>query len=471
MTHSRSGRPLALVLASLTMLLGVVATADAFTTPPVWKCRASAVYASVSDNNRLEPIVANGNINTANAADPDHAQCVSSEAGAGNAATQLGIPQDVVGARSARAKTAIDPELGRSIDQKVASSAGVENLTIQLPQGGAVTLGVNAASSLATGTCVADSTTPKLEAASQVAGLTLNGTPIDLDPLVRALDQLLQPLNAVVDITPNEEIRTATSLTRRALHVKVIQGGPNGAPLVDVVVAESKVNMNGSVCDPNAQNDGSGTATDVCPKGAIFDVARLVCVIPATSGSGFGEIIVGRPFQGPSGGTVVPLDIARKRYGRSPCLTGNQRPRYVIVGTNKADRITGTNIADRIIGRGGNDRLDGGRGNDCVEGQTGADNISGALGDDRMYGQSGNDHLNGGPGKDRLSAGSGNDTINAAFGRDRAIGGAGRDFINIATAGPAASADCGGGNDVVRINKNERTRVKGCERRHVFNDR
>ena len=135
-------------------------------------------------------------------------------------------------------------------------------------------------------------------------------------------------------------------------------------------------------------------------------------------------------------------------------------PKFAIVGTNRADNITGTNIADRIIGLGGNDKLDGGRGNDCIEGRTGGDNISGALGNDRLYGSSGKDHLNGGPGTDYMNAGGGDDTINAAFGKDRAIGGAGRDFINIATAGPAASADCGSGNDVARINNNERGRVK-----------
>jgi Ca2+-binding RTX toxin-like protein len=88
-----------------------------------------------------------------------------------------------------------------------------------------------------------------------------------------------------------------------------------------------------------------------------------------------------------------------------------------------------------------------------------------------MYGSTGKDHLNGGPGTDYLSAGSGNDTINAAFGRDRAIGGSGIDFINIATAGPAASADCGSGRDKVRINRNESKKIRGCETVYVFRDK
>jgi hypothetical protein len=462
-------RKLLVALSAAFGSLALVPSADAFTTIPVWQCRASPVYASVNDGNRVEPLAANGNINTAKGASPDHAQCAESETGLGNTATQLGIPQDFLGARTASAITTIKPELGRAIDQTVTSNAKVENLTLQLPQGGSITIGVNAASSSVTGSCVKGSTTPKLTGTSQVVGLTLGGTPIDLDPLVKALDNLLQPLNAVVDIIPNEEIRTGTSLTRRALHIKVLTAS-GGTSLVDAVLAESKVGTNGPVCDEKQQNDGSGDKVPpVCPKGSQLDSARNLCIIPAgTGGSRLGEIIVGKPFQGPSGGTVLPLDVARKRFGRSPCLSGSGRPKFAIVGTNRADRITGTNIADRIIGLGGGDKLDGGRGNDCIEGRSGGDNMSGGLGDDRIYGSTGNDHLNGGPGTDYLSAGAGNDTINAAFGRDKTFGGSGRDFINIATAGPPASADCGPGPDVARINRNEIKRVRNCERVAVF---
>ena len=292
------------------------------------------------------------------------------------------------------------------------------------------------------------------------------------DPARRArgteLTNILNPLlGALVEIKADERIQTANSLTINALHIKVIRGG---TPLVDLVVGQAKVGADGPVCDPAQQNDGSGDPLgQVCASGSVLDVARNLCVIPAgTSGSSLGEIIIGRPFQGPSGGSVVPIDVARRRYGNSPCLSGSGAPRFAIVGTARGDRITGTNIADRIIGLGGNDRLDGGRGNDCIEGRTGGDNISGALGNDKLYGSSGKDHLNGGPGTDYMSAGAGNDTINGAFGRDNAIGGAGRDFINVATAGPAARVNCGSGNDVARINNNERRRVRGCERVAVF---
>lgn len=293
---------------------------------------------------------------------------------------------------------------------------------------------------------------------------------IPLDRLVTALTDALNPiLGAVVEIKADERIQTPTSLTIRALHVKVLRGT---TPFVDLVVGEAKVASSGPVCDPAKQNDNGPNGNGVCPKGSELVPATNLCVIKeSTSGSGLGDIIVGKPFQGPSGGTVVPIDIARKKYGRSPCLSGGGAPKFAIVGTNKADRITGTNIADRIIGLGGNDKLDGGRGNDCIEGRSGSDSMSGGLGADRIYGSTGKDHLNGGPGTDFLSGGSGNDTINASFGRDRTLGGSGVDFINIATAGPPASADCGSGRDKVRINRNERRKIRHCETVYVFKDR
>ena len=461
-------RRMLVVTAVGTGMLVAAPAAQALTAPPVWKCRASPLYSSIAGNNRVEPVVANGNINTADGADPDRAQCVNSETGAGNTPTQLGIPQNVIGAQTTQAVTSISPELGRAINQTAGGLAKVENLTIQLG-GVPVILGVSAATSSATGRCVGGSTTPQLTGASNVATLTLGGQALELDPLVNAINQLLQPLNQIIDIDQNVQIRTATSLTQQALRVRVLPTA-GGAPLVDVVVAESKAGFNGPVCDPNQQGDPP--LGQICPTGSTLNPDGTLCIIPAaTSGSSLGDIVVGRPFQGPSGGTVVPLDIARRRFGRSPCLGFGGNPKFAIVGTNRSDRITGTNVADRILGRGGNDRISGGRGNDCLEGGSGRDILSGSLGNDRIYGQSGNDALNGAGGSDRLSGGSGRDTINAAYGADRTFGGPGNDAINIATQGPRATANCGSGRDKVRFNRKERRGIRNCEIRYQIRDR
>jgi hypothetical protein len=464
-------RVLVVLVGAALALVVAPGVASAFTTVPVWQCRGSAAWTSVAGMNRVEPIVANGNINTANGASPDRAQCVTSETGLGNTPTQLGLPPSFLGAVTGQASTTIVPELGRAIDQKPAAAGRVEDLTLLVGSDGP-TLGVGVANSIASATCVKGSKTPVFAGDSRVADITLGGNLIPLDRLVIELTNVLNPLiGDLVEVVADERIQTADSLTIRALHVRVLRRG-TPAPLVDLVVGEAKVGANGPVCDPTQQNDGTKPPVEPCPPGSSYDQPRNLCIIPAgTDGSSLGEIIVGRPFQGPSGGTVYPIDVARRRFGRSPCLGFAGNPKFAIVGTSRGDRITGTNIADRIIGLGGNDRLDGGRGNDCIEGRTGGDNISGALGNDKLYGSSGRDHLNGGPGTDYMSAGSGNDSLNAAFGRDRALGGSGVDFVNIATAGPAASADCGPGRDKVRINRNERRRVRNCETRYVFNDR
>ncbi len=464
-------RKLLLAFAVTISTLYAAPSAQAFTTLPVWQCRGSATYTSVAGQNRVEPIVANGNINTANGASPDRAQCVNSETGLGNTATQLGVPTNFLGAITGKASTTITPELGRAIDQRPTAEGRVENLSL-LVAAGAPTLRVGAANATATATCVAGSTVPRFSGTSEAVGIQLGGTTLPIDQILSGLATFLQPLGALIEIRVNERIQTPSSLTVRALHIRVLRG--TGTPLADIVVGEAKVAANtaDAVCDPSKQNDGTG-GDDVCPAGSVLVIGEpSLCIIRGgTGGSSLGDIIVGRPFQGPSGGMVVAIDVARRRYGLSPCLARAGAPKFAIVGTNKSDRITGTNVADRIIGLGGNDRLDGGRGNDCIEGRTGGDNISGALGNDRMYGSTGKDHLNGGPGTDYLSAGDGNDSINAAFGRDRALGGKGIDFINIATAGPAASADCGPGRDKVRINRNETRRIRNCETRYIFRDK
>jgi Ca2+-binding RTX toxin-like protein len=460
-------RKLLVVLATVVGGLAIVPSAQALTSTPVWQCRGSAVYASVSGQNRVEPIVANGNINTANGASPDRAQCVNSEAGAGNTATQLGISPDFLGAVTGKALTSITPELGFAIAQKPTAEGRVEDLSMLVGAGGP-TLGVGAANSFATATCTAGSLVPTFSGNSRVADITLGGTPIPLDQLVTSLTNALNPiLGAVVEIKADEQIRTPDSLTIRALHIRILRGT---TPVVDLVVGEAKVAANGPVCDPSKQGGPGG---NVCPAGSELDAERGVCIIRAsTSGSGLGDIIVGRPFEGPSGGTVVPIDVARRRFPTAPCLTGTGAPRFAIIGTNNRDRITGTNVADRILALGGNDHVSGGRGNDCMEGGSGRDLLSGSLGNDQAFGQNGNDALNGAGGSDRLSGGNGNDTINAGYGADRTFGGAGNDAINIATQGPRATANCGaGGNDKVRFNAKERRGIRGCEIRYTIRDR
>jgi len=278
-----------------------------------------------------------------------------------------------------------------------------------------------------------------------------------------------------VSVKLNEQIVSGETLVQRAAHIRVLSAA-GASPLADIIIAQSTVSSS-SACDPNADgnkdpNAGSGGLANligVCPAGSTLDNSRVLCIITASRTGGQGEIVIGRPFTGPSGGTVISLSKARKRF-KSICLQG-AGPRFAIIGTNGANRITGRNTADRIISLGGNDSVDGGRGNDCIDGGTGRDNLAGGIGNDRVFGTSGGDALNGGPGTDRLSGGTGNDSINAAFGQDIISGGSGVDFINIATAGPPARVDCGSGRDKVRLNRNEARRIRNCETVFMLADR
>lgn len=446
-----------------TALTSTAPIAAADITGPQWNCRASALFASVAGNNRVEPVVANGNQNTANGVSPDLALCGNGQAGASNLATPLALPENLISANSVSAITSVDPPLGLSADQKVGALAKVEQLKVPLTTATTI-LGVTAANSAATASCVGN--IPKLEGTSTLAGVTLGGQDLILDSVVSAITDALAPLGPIIEVKVNEQIKDATSLTVRALHVKVLQAAGSN-PVLDLVVAESRVVAPAGVCE-RKENGTTGKTLKPCPPGSQIDLESERCVIPASDTHGV--IVVGRPFEGPSGGTVVALVDARKLYN-SICLKG-AGPQYAIVGTKGKDRITGTNKQDRILGLAGSDQLSGGRGNDCLDGGTGGDNLSGSLGNDKIYGLSGKDHLNGGPGTDYLSGGSGNDTINAAYGADRVFGGSGNDFINVATAGKRATVSCGSGRDKVRFNHDERRTVrKNCEVRYGLADR
>jgi hypothetical protein len=231
-------------------LLVTSAPASAFSSSPLWQCRASALYASVAGMNRVEPEVANGNPNTGNGGNPDREQCVNAEVGANNLATPVGLPANFLAAPSAYATTTITPAIGPSIRQTVVAKGGVENLTLQLPAGGTVALGVGAANATVTGTCV--NNTPKLTGTSQAVNVTLGGGVISLDGLLQGLSDALAPLGGLVSVKVNEKISTPTSLITRALHISVVNPS-DGASLLDVIVGEAKVAFDPDVCNPDKQ--------------------------------------------------------------------------------------------------------------------------------------------------------------------------------------------------------------------------
>ena len=464
--RSRSAHPsprratrAAVALAACAASLTVVTSAQAATA--TWTCGADAVTTSVVGTSTLNPITAR------------RTPCSDQSVGLPNTTSAIGLAP-TINARTAYAITSAKPPTARPIQQSVGGAAGIAGLSLQTA-GGTVVIGVDAAQSAATGTC--QNGKALLAGTSQVTGLTINGQKVSLDGLLTSLTDAISnsPLGGVVSVKLNEQIVSGETLVQRAAHIRVLSA-VGASPLADIIIAQSTVSSS-SACDPNADgnkdpNAGSGGLANligVCPAGSTLDNSRVLCIITASRTGGQGEIVIGRPFTGPSGGTVISLSKARKRF-KSICLQG-AGPRFAIIGTNGANRITGRNTADRIISLGGNDSVDGGRGNDCIDGGTGRDNLAGGIGNDRVFGTSGGDALNGGPGTDRLSGGTGNDSINAAFGQDIISGGSGVDFINIATAGPPARVDCGSGRDKVRLNRNEARRIRNCETVFMLADR
>ncbi len=432
-----------------------------------YSCRASVVTAQVAGGAVDDPVRA-GN---------DTGACAEAVAGL-PALTESVHLDSLATARTAYA--AVNPGGAKPISAKPQAVAGVEGLDLAIPG----TLSVGVARSTLSASCVSGA--PVYTGRSEVANITLGGQPIVIDGVVQPItDALSDALGAVVSVRLNEQVDLpGGGKAVRAAHVKLLAGDGSGAPLADVIVAESRLTNNGTVCDPNSPPNSDDPGTDdgptgndtsgICPSGSVFDVSRKLCIIavpgsqtatnPVGDLTGIGSVVVGKPYEGPKGGRVITLATARARF-KSPCVRGKRGLPYVVIGNARGNRITGTNKGDRILGRGGSDFIDGGRGGDCIDGQRGGDKMTGGQGNDRVYGHAGNDAVNGDSNDDRLFGGRGNDSINAGYGKDRAFGGPGRDAINIATAGPRQFAFGGKGYDIIRMNPEDR--VRGGERVHM----
>jgi hypothetical protein len=451
------------LLCALGAGLATAGPAHAGAADQTWNCRASAAYVAIPSQDRTEPVVANGSSRTS-VESPDRGRCADDEGQPVGPGNELGLEGPV-------ALTAVNPDSGLAVDQSVTARSSVVDFA---PGQLGNNLVVRGARAEASATCTP--TGPALSGASVVPVVTLGGRTLDITPVEQVVERL--PTGALVRIKFNEQTRQGNTLIQRAVHLEVQD--PAGRIVKDVVVAEAKVTGGSEVCDRAAQEataansdadgDGVADANEPCIRGAEYIAEENLCVITRERDGNLSNgreriTVVGKPFEGPSGGSVLLPAEAPTSALKSTCLK-RKGVKFLVIGTKKNDRITGSNRADVIFGLGGNDQLSGGRGNDCLVGGKGGDNLSGAQGKDTLVGGRGGDNLNGGSHADRLLGGAGKDAINAAYGKDRVNGGKGNDAINVATAGPKARVRCGKGRDVVRFNTNERKRVKGCERRY-----
>ncbi len=455
-------RTAAALLCALGAGLATAGSAHAAAADQTWNCRASAAYVAIPAQDRTEPVVANGSSRTS-VESPDRGRCADDEGQPVGPGNELGVEGPV-------AQTAVTPDAGLAVDQSVSATSSVVDFA---PGQAGNNLVVRGARATASATCTPNG--PSLSGSSVVPVVTLGGRTLNVTPLEQVVERL--PTGQIVRIRFNEQTRNGNTLTQRAVHLDVQD--PAGRIVKDVVVAEARVSGGSEVCDRAAQeatanggdgSGGNGSGGEPCIRGAEYLASRNLCVITRERDGNLANgreivAVVGKPFEGPSGGRVALPGEAPKSAQKSTCLK-RKGVKFLVLGSRKADSITGSNRADVIFAFGGNDKISGGRGNDCIVGGKGADRLAGAQGKDTLVGGRGGDNLNGGSEADRLMGGGGKDSINAAYGRDKVNSGKGNDAINVATAGPAARVRCGRGKDVVRFNTNERRRVKGCERRY-----
>jgi hypothetical protein len=338
--------------------------------------------------------------------------------------------------------------------------AAVDGVTIPTPNGNIVVAGpvqATASYSCVNGQLVANgsSTLNLLSVNGQQDAIT-PGQPTTID------------LGGGSFIAVNQKVETANSLTETVLEVKL-----NG--LADIVVGEAKVTQ--SISSPCAGTSGSPPVLEICPPGSTLNIAAQLCEIVYNGQT----IVVSRPFQGPSGGTVYPTSVVAKKYPGYPCTTG-PGPKFALVATKRGGRVYGTPKSDRILALGAYERVAALGGNDCVNGNGAHLTIFDGNGKDHVYGGpaftrigvgNGNDYINGRSGSDWITAGNGNDTviggkgssrIDLGLGKDHVYGGPGANKIFAASNGAKVSCGSGHHNTAdVRTAASGYARAHGCQ--------
>jgi Ca2+-binding RTX toxin-like protein len=420
---------LGLALSFCIVMLGGASSAMAATAP--FGCRASSARVTLGSTNLLEPIVANTNTNPCTTA--SSGVSVLSVAQTGSPLLNGG-PAGAFTYSSANAPSTTGP-----VAPGASSLASIDGVTIPTSSGPLVIVGpveAKAAYACVNGHVVASSD-------SNLDLLYLNGQRITLTP-----DKPTTiPLGGDNYIKVNNKIQTANSLTERVLEVHL-------GTLADIVVGEATVTQN--VADPCAgTNNNTPPNVNPCPAGSTFVPSAQLCEIILPGG---GVIVISRPFEGPTGGSVLSLQAARRRF-HSPCLQG-AGPQYAVVGTNHADRINGTHRSERILSLAGPDRVAGQGGNDCIDGGSQNDRIWAGNGNERVYGSSGNDRVWGGNGNDMVDGGSGSDRLYLGNGSDHVYGRQGNDLISVGRGND--HVDGGVGNDRISTSDGNTTVIGGA---------
>jgi Ca2+-binding RTX toxin-like protein len=363
-------------------------TSSPSTTTP-FGCRASVSSVGGSTSTLLEPVVANQQLTP----------CKTDSKGVSTVSpTQSGTDVVTGGPAGAFTDSAFSPTGATA----PGASALAQVTAMVIPTSSGVVQVAKSAQATASYACINGTLTPS--ATTTLNAVTVNGQTTSVPPGTETTYQLPGGGTVVV----NEKIQTATSLTERLLD---IHDGDT-----DIVVGEAEVTLTSA--DPCAgTNTEPPPNTNACPAGSTLNAAAMVCeiVLPGK------VIVVGPPFKGPTGGKVIALSVARKKY-KSPCLSGSGS-KYVLVAFKSHGRVTGTPRSDRILAFGNAERVAGLTGNDCIDGRGVGQTIWDGSGKDRIYGGSGKTRIGVGNGPSRIEGRSGSDWITAGNGNDWIWGG------------------------------------------------
>jgi hypothetical protein len=432
-----SARRMAAVLTVGVAVMMAAGSATAATVTP-FGCRASTVRVTLLNSITTEPTIAN----------PKTTPCATDTAGSSTVSVPTtGSAPVIAGPVGAFTYSAFSTT-GATAPGATAVAA-VQGVTIPTTGGGQIVI-VGPVRATASYACVNDQLVA--QGSSTLNLIYINGT---ATPVPAGSPTTIQ-LGGGSFIAVNQKITTGNSLTERVLEVKL-------AGIADIVVGEAQVTQ--STANPCAGTSGPPPVLGICPPGSTLDIAGQECVIIVNNPGGVPTVIVvSRPFQGPSGGTVFPTSVVAKKYPGFPCTTG-PGPKYALVATKVGARVIGTLKSDRILALGARERVAGLGGNDCLNGNAshqklfdgnGKDKIYGGPGSNRIAVGNGNDYINGrkgngdfitaGNGNDRVFGGLGNNTIAVGLGRDYVYGGRGRQHIFAGANSAQVSCGTGGHN-------------------------
>jgi RTX calcium-binding nonapeptide repeat (4 copies) len=431
---------IAAVLSALAMLAVGAGSASAQTGNP-FGCTASTAAGSLLGTNLVPGTT------VANVADTPCAN--DTRTLSATPVSIAGLSVGTVGPVQATTKLTTGSSSGKTVYTGATATSTVDALDLSLLGS---TIGVTTPSTATVSYRCVDNKLHK-SSKSSLTAITINGTSVPISDIGADLPTALQ---GVVQITPNQITTTADSTTETLLHIELLGLAPGGGALtLDVGSATASAsgsaacagtsgsgsgngggngggngngngnNGNGNNGGGNGSGNGGGSGGNGCPVGSS-PAAGGTCAIAAHSEGNQGAIIFNAGNV--SGGSVLSLAAARRRY-KSLCLDG-AGPKYAVIGTRRANKITVKNTRERVLGLGGNDKITVKSGkNTCVDGGTGNDTIKAAKAPVRVYGGKGNDKIAVGNGKDVVYGGGGQDAIHAGNGNDSLNGGAGNDTI------------------------------------------